>query len=85
MILPEEPPDFLATRPPREWHQGIARWNATPPARQSRAERDQRLTCRGGICVGLHQHRRHHGQDGRADSSSQRVADSGQDRQVRDE
>jgi hypothetical protein len=27
---------FLATRPPREWHRGIARWNAIPPPTQSR-------------------------------------------------
>ena len=47
--------------------------------------RDQRLTRGGGIGVVVHQYWRDHGEDGRTDSSCQRVAESGQGRQVRDE
>jgi hypothetical protein len=57
-------------------------WESARCARSRELRRDQRLACGRGVGVGLHHHRRDHGEDGRAQPTRQRVADSGQARHI---
>ena len=77
---------FLATRLPRRWRQGIARWHATPTCSMiADCAHDQCLACGCGIGVIVHQHGRDHGKYCPAYPSCQCVADSSHGRQVGDE
>jgi|SRR4029453_18504518 hypothetical protein len=54
MIGAEDPPRFLATRLPRRWRPGIARWHATPTCSMAaNCAAINALACGGGIGVGV--------------------------------